>query len=86
MTDCNNCKHETECNHNKRYDYKNKSIVDYQTDKDIESYSEIADLLNSKEEEIKGYKELLHEYIQFNPLILLNHLHKQVENNKEIKK
>lgn len=88
MTDCNNCEHETECNHDKRYDYKNNGVVDYQTNKDIESYSEIADILNKQDKRINGLNHLLKQYslffdendITFNDFLLW--LQNKTENKK----
>ena len=59
MTDCKGCKHENECNYNKRYDFLFDWIVDYQTDKEYNSFKEISELLNEKEETIQEYKHLV---------------------------
>lgn len=62
MTDCKGCKHETECNHNERYDYKYDAIVDYQTDKEYNSFKDISKLLNEKEERIKSKERVIKAY------------------------
>lgn len=56
MSKCNNCKHETECNHNERYDYTYDRIIDYQTNKEYNSFKDISELLNEKEETIQRLK------------------------------
>ena len=56
MTDCNNCKHENECNHSERYDYTYDRIIDYQTDKEYNSNKDISELLNWQDEQIQDLK------------------------------
>ena len=73
MSNCNNCKHETECNHNERYDYTHDRIIDYQTDKEHNSFKEISELLNEQEETLqnqKGYIILLEQKLEENGVIL----------------
>ena len=59
MSNCNNCKHETECNHNERYDYMGTVIIDYQTDKEYTSYKDISELLNELNSKCANYRQAL---------------------------
>ena len=56
---CNDCKYEKECNHTGKYDYTYDKIMDYQTNKECNSFKDICDLLNEQEETIQTQKDYI---------------------------
>lgn len=53
----NDCKYEKECNHTGKYDYTYDKIMDYQTNKEYNSFKDICVLLNEQDELIKRLKQ-----------------------------
>ena len=84
MTDCNNCKHETECNYTERYDYKYDGIVDYQNNNEYNSFKDISDLLNEQDNRIEQLDA--EATAKSDEIYVLNERIKELETeNKELK-